>query len=991
MAKSLDLKLSGLWTAPNDYTCPPGALDVADNVVIDQKNLGESRRGFETLIDNSGSGLDGFPVLSLTATELNTTVFDLLTYRYNASTPEGRLLLDDADTITGDNRFLPPPGAIRPRMLNWGEYIYVTSDEGIKRYSPSLNSSVPAGIPQALDLVLSLTGSSGYLTANEVAQITATVTSASPTLTVISNDDIQNFSIGQVITGTGIAAGTVVEDVTLSVPAVIHSATLTGGTATISIASNSGVAADQIVSGTGIQDDTRVVSIAGAGPYTVTISKNAIISGTEDVTFSTDNTVTMSANATSGAPTIRTLTLSTGSQVAYRLVWGLRNENDAVMLGAPSSFTVIENETGETRNVSANANIPSGISIDNFYQLYRSTATPTSSIVPADQMQLVVEGVPTPTDISNGFIVITDQTPDSLKGESLYTGSDVEGISQANYRPPTAADTCNFRGYTLYSNFTQTYQIKMIIDGVGAPSGVQIGDEITIATASETFTLTAAAAEDTATGEFLVVTSGTPAQNIADTAASFIRVLNRFADNTICYAYLISGPNDLPGQILLEARPSQVEFGIVANTNGTAWTPNIDTEQLAIAENIPNGVLVSKVQEPEAAPRVNLFTAGGIGNQILRAIPLRDYVIILTTDGVFRMTGQTLSDFAIEPFDLTVQVAAAETACALGNECWVLSTAGVVSISDGGVRIRSGLQINNVLQSLVRQAPNSVSEYAFAVAYESDQRYILALPDTEGDTTCTQQYCYNYITENWTRWTRNCTAGYVNKQTGLYLGNGSDANIVLERKNGDFTDYVDESFDVTISVIDDTTITLSSVSGIEIGDILWQDQAGVELYAEVTEVDFAGNTVEVSQTIDWDLGAAKILTAIDCVIQWKPMASGDPTEAKQHSEGQIVLRSARFLNADMQIASDVSASFEGTPLEGQPSGGWGLLPWGEFPWGGVSRPKTLRFYIPANKQYCGALICRFELRSGYSQWALEGGSIAVFDIGFELGGPGGDE
>lgn len=996
MGKELDLKFKGLWTAPNDYTTPSGALDVADNTVNDQKDLGEPRRGFETYIDNDGGGLDGFPLKSFIATDPNSTTFGLLTYRLNEGTQDGRLLIDDEDTIAGDNRFLPPPTAIVPRMVNWGAYVYVSSDQGIKRYSASLNSSVPAGIPQALDLILSLTGSSGYLTSNESAVVTATRTSGSPTLTTISDAEISDFTVGSILTGTGIPDGTTVSSVSLSAPVVIHDAALTGGSTTIVVASNAGIATNQIVSGQGIQENSRVASISGAGPYNVVLTIAAIeTAAANSVTFSSDNTVTMSANATSGAPTVTSVTISEGCQVAYRLVWGLRNENDAIMLGAPSAFTAITNSTGGTRNVIVNASIPDGITTDNFWQLYRSVATPTQNIVPPDQMQLVAEGVPSGTDISNGFIQVTDQTPDSLKGEALYTGSDVEGISQSNFRPPTAVDVCLFRGHTIYLNYTLPHQLKLILDGVGAPDGVQINDEIEISTSTDSFTLTAEAVEDIAAGEFAVVTSGTPAQNIADTAASFIRVLNRYSMNDICYAQLLSGPNDLPGQILLEARPGIDEFEVEASANGDAWTPDIDTAVSSEAENTPNGLLVSKAQQPEAVPRENLFYAGGIGNQGIRAVALRDYVVIWTGNGIFRLTGQSLSDFGVEPFDLTAQLVAPETAVSLGNECWALTSQGAVSVSDGGVRIRSGLQINDVLQSLIRQAPNSLREFAFAVGYESDQRFILALPDSEGDEVNIQQFCYNYIQETWTRWTRNCTAGYVHPLAGLFLGNGNNANVVKERKGGNFTDYVDEAIPVLVQSYTGLEVVLDTVTGVAIGDLLWQNQSGTVVYSEIVDIDIPALTVTVAAEIMWDIGGAAadtaVLQAIESIVQWKPMDGGDPTEVKQHSEGQIIFRRARFLNASMKFATDISPGFDEVELLGQSGGSWGLFPWGESPWGGVTRPSTLRFYVPQDKQYAGVIIPRLEIRSGYSNWQLEGGSIIPFDIGYELGGPGGDE
>ncbi len=990
MGKGLQLKLDGIWTGPNDYTAPEGALDDGLNCVIDQTNLAKSRRGFEIQIDNSDGAQAGFPMNQMLATDPNSTSYDLLTYRYNRVAPEGRLLLEDVDSISGDTDFLPPATAERVRMVNWAKYMYITSNQGIKRYSIANNSSVPAGIPPALDLVLSLTGSSGFFTSNPTVSISATTTSASPTLTFISDADLANFFVGQLLNGSGIPASTTVLSVHPSSQVVIYLTNLTAGSAVIVVTANTGIAVGQLVSGVGIRAGSRVLSISGTS---ITLDQSVIETVTgQTVTFSSDNTVTMSANATASASAV-TIALSDGSQIAYRLLWGLVDENKAVKVGAPSSFTAITNNTGGSRDVQAVATIPEGISTDNFYQLYRSAQTPTQNITPADQMQLVLQGNPSSMDIAAGFITLTDQTPDSLKGEALYTGSDVEGILEADYPPPVCVDMCSFRGFLIYANYTLEYQLNLTMDGVGSPDGVQTGDVITIAVGMDTFDLTAASSEDISMGHFKVFSGGTPAQNISDTSASFIRVLNRYSSNDIVYAYLTSGPNDLPGQILLQSRSGVGAFTVISSAHGTAWSPSLATSQTAEAQTVTNGMLISKPQEPEAVPRVNSFLAGGVGNVILRVVPLRDYVFVLTTNGAYRLTGTDLDSFDCEPFDPTIRLVAPETATSLGNECWCLCTQGVISLSDGGARIRSGLQINNFIQSLIQQAPTALKQIGFAVGYESNQRYILSLPAAEGDTTCSQELTYNYITNCWMPWNRICVAGYVHPLDGLYLANGNNENVVLERTNGNYTDYVDESFEVVISSFTNLQAVLTDVTGIIVGDLLWQNQSGVELYAEIIAVDVPTKTVTLSQHIEWSLildpEFTRVYTAIENAIQWKPMSMGDPTEVKQHSEGQLIFRNSRFYSALIQIATDVSPGFVGVTLFGQNTSGWGQFGWGEISWGGVIRPGTFRFYVPADQQYAGIIIARLTIRSGYSNFELEGGSISVYDIGPELGGPNG--
>jgi hypothetical protein len=327
----------------------------------------------------------------------------------------------------------------------------------------------------------------------------------------------------------------------------------------------------------------------------------------------------------------------------------------------------------------------------------------------------------------------------------------------------------------------------------------------------------------------------------------------------------------------------------------------------------------------------------------------------------------------------------------LGNECWALTTQGVVSISDSGVRIRSAPQINDIIQDLIQQAPNSIQRYAFSLGYESDQRFILSLPNAEGDTTTAQQFVYSYITESWTRWTRNCTAGYVNEFEGLFLGNGNDVGLVKERTNGNETDYVDEGFDVTIVSVDGTEIVLSSIADITVGDLLWQkDGTDPAIYAEILELDPGSNTITVESVRDFETGLSpgetKVLIAIECTIQWKPQTAGDPTEAKQVGEGQIQFKRAAFNNLELSFSTDISPSFVSVPLTGTIGAGWGDFAWGLIAWGNITRPQTIRFYVPTDKQYCGSLTARMVIRSGYSNWQFQGMSTQLNDIGFQLGG-----
>lgn len=120
-------------------------------------------------------------------------------------------------------------------------------------------------------------------------------------------------------------------------------------------------------------------------------------------------------------------------------------------------------------NVTLNITIPQDAQNSNyFFQIYRSdivTATLTddiSNLVPDDEMALVYEAYPTPTEITAQQISVVDETPVAFEGANLYTNAfSGEGISQANDIPPFALDINKFAGSVFYAN-TKTKQQQLL-------------------------------------------------------------------------------------------------------------------------------------------------------------------------------------------------------------------------------------------------------------------------------------------------------------------------------------------------------------------------------------------------------------------------------------------------------------------------------------------------------------------------------------------------
>ena len=88
--------------------------------------------------------------------------------------------------------------------------------------------------------------------------------------------------------------------------------------------------------------------------------------------------------------------LPANSEVAYRVVWSYKDNNDNLLPGAPSSRLVISNFSTSNANVNLQFAIPESITSEYFYQVYRSAVFTAQGnltledIDPGDELQLVI-------------------------------------------------------------------------------------------------------------------------------------------------------------------------------------------------------------------------------------------------------------------------------------------------------------------------------------------------------------------------------------------------------------------------------------------------------------------------------------------------------------------------------------------------------------------------------------------------------------------------
>lgn len=158
--------------------------------------------------------------------------------------------------------------------------------------------------------------------------------------------------------------------------------------------------------------------------------------------------------------------LPANSTVAYRVVWGTKDNNDNLILGFPSNNTQIFNSSSVAYGTELVIQVP-GQLIGNtsyFYQIYRSSIVTTQTA--NDELRLVYEA---PYDGVGTIISVKDNTPSDIRdnGVPLYTNEySGQGILQANSAPPLCTDITLYKNITFYSNTQSKQALDVTLQGM---------------------------------------------------------------------------------------------------------------------------------------------------------------------------------------------------------------------------------------------------------------------------------------------------------------------------------------------------------------------------------------------------------------------------------------------------------------------------------------------------------------------------------------------
>lgn len=956
----VDYQLSGLSTLPNQFSEVPQqpiiGLIVSEEQVINRDGILSTRRGWEDYDPITYGNVLEF-------TEYENYMVGWTDQNYIVYTLTGV-----TTGVVPGRYFAPTPTdpSSRVRFFQNNNNLYWLSSVGTWKLDFISNTPILAGAPASLDIFPTLTSgaTNGFLVSD------ATVGYQGEWSYIDANN---NLIIGA--------------------PAVLAEISNT----------NIGI---QIINVGGGKTGASSTGLSGATVYNASILVNGSNNISLNLTGSTVTTYTtllaaintalagVAVASLSGGNLLITSTLAQGSAISW--ADGTPNPLAASLTG----FVTIEPAVNGAQNVNLQILVPVGVDTTWTLNLYRDNQSAAAGVPSDGNGQLIVALQPTSAQIAARIINYLDDTPDDERGADIDVSPAQQGAGAANYQPPLAQDVELYRNYTFYIDTATLYTLQMSLVAVGSPDGIQIGDTIKFTQGLSSVTLTGGSSENPATGTFQVFTGSDPATNITLTAQSIDRVLNLDPANTFLNVYYISGFLGLPGQLSIVDRVLPGSAFSVTTNRGSAFSPALPSSgstqvNTAINDISPNTIYISKFLQPEAVPvgvPGGIISVGASNYPLLRGKANRTSLFLFKggPEGIFYIQGSTgptpgavASGFSLQPFDNTVSMTSRNACELLDNAIFIWSNQAVVSVSDS-----SGTQVISrpIERDLLALAslPNW-DAVMYGASYPSDREFLLNVPTLSTDTTATQTYVYNYLTEDWTTWQRPFTAMFVRPSDNkLYAAApvAGNSQIKVERKQENDSDYCDETYNVTItaaapvSPLGTQFVVLSSIANMQPGQIVTQgtnEATILFVYTSTNRLLLRGNMITV--------GAAVVLQPIFDLAITHPIANGAQTVVKKWSEADLLVLDTTVDDLTLSFVTDWLTQESALPIDfGEQFGitdEWGNFPWGALPWG-VSSSNfggRLRTWIPLAYAYSNWI--QFIIKATHTKGPLNLQGIGV--------------
>lgn len=757
---------------------------------------------------------------------------------------------------TGQSVTITSSGVNVSRIVKANKNAYFTTDNGVLKLEREDLPVLKSGIPPGLDLEGIISGVVGPIAANtEVGyrilfgrrDANSNLVLGAPSEFLILRNvrviaSMVAFAGGPpiIVTITSVAHGLTTNDIIYAYDVEATGGTVPDGTAFV-------------VTVTGV--DTFTINLT-AGGFTTVTNVTAISYGTKKtakITFTIPSEILSTQYLYQIYRSSQSLTDSTTPAADYKLVQESNLTSADIALGFVD-FTDSVDDTLISTNVQlytnptqegeqqANARPPRA----NDVRLFKNYVFYANII----QYRILNFNLVSPSKLASADYITVGTQSYIFRGNAAN-----EPVGNERRTADVAARVANVVTVTKVNHGFLTGDVINVISSTLAPA-VATGQKTITGVAANTFTFADTGANSAGTLEYeglsdvlgkrlvkLIQITASPivtlSESIAQTAKYLVKAFDRNPNATV-YAQYASSVTDSPGKIFLIAKDvNAVTFAATASSSlaGTAFVPTLPTSGTTVSDTQdlgPNQILVSKLNEPEAVPLFNSFLVGSASAAILRIAALRDSLIILKEDGVFRLNGDSITNFTVTALDNTVICKAADSVVVLNNSVYAFSNQGVVQITDTGVRIASRA-IEPFVTAVTGNA--NIAAYTSAVAYESERFYLLStLAPNSNSTVADIVYCYNYLTESWTTWSKEdvvFSQGYVSSfDDKLYVIRADSTNSqTKERKDQTKIDFTGQEYCVPVIVAvvsnasatsgsTDVTVSSSTAHGLVVNDVV---------------------------------------------------------------------------------------------------------------------------------------------------------------------------
>lgn len=947
-SQKLDLQIRGLYTSPNNLSgVPQGALQRADNIVINSKNVADSRRGQTQY---------GSP-LTVGSGQVN----KLFNYASSLITSyDNKLAYDSGSGVWVDysGTYQDPAANYKMRSLEALRNFYFTTSEGIKKIDSLTSTPRKSGVVKALGGTGVTTGGSGFLLEDSAVayrlvwgyrDLNNNLLLGSPSQRVVVINPSGSGSTKDVSLTFGIPDSITTE--------YFYQIYRSQGTAT-----DGDTPSDElqlVVEGnpTAVEIAAKSFTVTDSTPYSLmrttlytSPSLEGIANANDEPPFALDMDIfkgsAFYANITQKQRLFLALISVDSPSLGYLVDATVDTHTNFILDGITSTADLRVGMRAVGTGIPANSRI---VSIDSATQVTldkATTGTATVSVEFQDRFSIgeVDYWAGTVQDAAtNTFLVDVSGTP----GQNI--NSTAINLTLIINKSPSNT--------TLYAYYTSTPEDL---------PGQMLFEERSIGGSAFFATSTAGSSFSPPLPDVQRITSNSMANPTVITTPS----AHGLTTGDVIQIFDSNSTPTIDGERTVTViSPTTFSVAVNVTVAGTAGYFILD-DDFTVSDNDArqNRVAISKQGLVEAVPTYTYFDIGSANFPIQRVVALRDGIFFFKTDGIYRLSGESFSNYTVTLLDNTVALKVPESAVPFNNQVFCFTTQGICAVSDSGVQIIS-VPIEDTLLELSSDQFTNFMSSSFGVAYESARLYMFFTVSEETDTFATQAFVYNSLTDSWTRWPMSRTCGVVNKSVDkLFMAKADSGQILIERKSFTNQDFADEQYSVVIaSVTSETELTLDDASNVEVGMTLVQGARGVI----ILEID--GDDLVITPMNGLVPGAAIVYTPIEDVLQWVPIDCENPGILKQYSEITLQFKNAAFREIEATFSTNISAGPSIVDIENNSGVGWGGFPWGSGTWGGaLGGQGVLRTYVPREKQRGHWLFLQLRTNEAFTGFSLQG-------------------